>query len=198
MLYINDDHNWTDIAEAMRFELDHNAHTACYRNAYENKDALDAVHIVDPRLRAVYKEFHHTARTILREITFGLDVMPDPACRGCGLHRLPPGGFLGLHYDGNWHPDMRMRRYANAVYYVTGDPNDYFHHGNDQISLRPGRLVIFKSATNVIHGVPKPVNSTRLTLSTFFYIAGPEPQNKHRAVFVGADPAFIAQRSTLP
>lgn len=198
MLYLNDDHNWTHIAGSMSDEIRDNVRTVQYRNEHENKDALDAIHIVNPDLRAVYKAFVDTTRTILREITFGLDIVADPACRGCGLHRLPPGGFLGLHYDGNWHPDMKMRRYANAVYYVTGNPNDYFHHGNDLISLRPGRLVIFKSATNVIHGVPKPVNSERLTLSTFFYINGPEPKNKHRAVFVGADPAFTAQRSALP
>jgi hypothetical protein len=126
-----------------------------------------------------------------------LGVVTDPKGRGCGIHHLPVNGFLDLHVDGNWHPELEKRRYANAVYYVSGDNSSPFHYNYDQIEFIPNRLVLFTTLDDPLHGCPIPCTKDRYTLSVFFYCDGEKPKFPRRAWFPNASPEFTQQRTPL-
>lgn len=167
-----------------------------YENPYERKYALDRIHYRSEILSAAHNRLDEIATKILRRMFKEQTVVSDRNGRGCGLHVLPTNGYLGLHYDGNWHPSLQMLRFANMVFYVAGGPSD-FHYEDLRIPFKPNRMVLFTTTRNEVHGIPNPVNVPRYTLSTFYYVIGPKPERTHRAVFVEAPKSFTDQRSAL-
>jgi hypothetical protein len=168
-----------------------------YDNKYEKKHALDAKHFrPDSFIEKQYNYINNVGAQWLRRLWYGHEVHKDNESRGCGLHILPPGGFLDLHYDGNWHPDLQKARFANAVYYVKGPASSKFIIDDQAIRFEPNMLVVF-TTENVLHGVPDPVDYARFTLSSFYYMDADPPERKHRALFVNAPEGFSSERAKL-
>ncbi len=180
-------------------ELDNNANTVLYRTKVEFKDALDRKHIRANQLNIALDYINNMARGMLSRLYRGEQIYSDPAGRGCGVHRLPIGGYLGLHVDGNWHPDLQKLRFANAVFYLQGDNSSPFYLRDHRIEFVPNRLVIFTvTEDDDWHGVPDPIQTKdRLTLSTFFYKEGDMPDHPRRAKFLELHTKAQAQRATL-
>jgi hypothetical protein len=168
-----------------------------YNNKYENKFALDAKHFpADSFIARQYAYINNVGAQWLRRLWYGHEIHKDPESRGCGLHILPPGGFLDLHYDGNWHPDLQQARFANAVYYIKGPANSKFLINDQVIRFEPNMLVIF-TTEGALHGIPDPVDYARFTLSSFYYIDAEPPEQQTRARFINAPEDFQSKRAAL-
>jgi hypothetical protein len=169
-----------------------------YNNTSESKLALDACHIKNDTVLKWYNYLTTVASNTLSRLYRGTEILRDPEGRGCGVHILPCNGFLDLHYDGNWHPKIQKLRFANMVFHVLGDEKEgAFHYKDFIVPFKPGRMIIFTTTENEIHGVPTPVVLPRYTLSTFFYTDGPKPDKVYRATFPYANETFKEQRAAL-
>jgi hypothetical protein len=173
-----------------------NPNAVRYNNLCENKIAIDKTHFEHGPFRNHYDHLETVALDVLRRMFKELTVNPDPNGRGCGLHILPENGFLDLHYDGNWHPELNQLRFANMVFYVLGGESE-FHINDLVVPFVPNRMVIFTTTHKEVHGVPRCVSIPRYTLSSFFYTPGNKPDHVHRAVFPNALESFRNERSAL-
>ncbi len=57
----------------------------------------------------------------LEEVTGIEGLYPDPYLEGGGIHQIPPGGFLKIHTDFNWHRRLEMHRRVNLLLYLNED-----------------------------------------------------------------------------
>ena len=51
-------------------------------------------------------------------------LVPDPYFFGGGLHQIKRGGFLKVHADFNYHPQMKLDRRLNLLIYLNEDWQD--------------------------------------------------------------------------
>ena len=95
---------------------------------------------------------------------------------GGGFHCLPPGGFLNMHVDFNFHPITKQKRVANAILYLNknwgskdgGELELHSHESNgDKKTYLPkfNRLVIFPVNNNSWHGNPNKVAGNKYRFS---------------------------------
>jgi hypothetical protein len=134
-------------------------------------------------------------------ITGLADVFPDLLLHGGGMHALESGGRLGVHLDGDRHPQTGWRRRLSAMLYV----NERWHAGWGgalelwdekaqacvaSIEPRFNRLVIFECGPAAYHGVPRPVRcpvgEQRRSLALFYWSAADGGGTRDRASFVAS------------
>jgi Rps23 Pro-64 3,4-dihydroxylase Tpa1-like proline 4-hydroxylase len=129
----------------------------------------------------------------LETLTGITGLIPDPHLHAAGYMKVPPGGFLGLHYDFTTQRDLKLDRRINVLLYLNRDwlpewGGQLELHSNDpltapahhEIRIEPifNRLVIFNTP-NALHGHRRPIacppGRARLCLSWYYYTAPPVP-----------------------
>ena len=100
-----------------------------------------------------------------------LDIEPlysDPTLKGGGCHVSTRGSYLDLHTDFLYHPELKKRRAANAIFFVHPQwqhewggclelwSSDRWHC-EATIQPLPNRLVLFETSDVSWHGHPEPM-----------------------------------------
>jgi Rps23 Pro-64 3,4-dihydroxylase Tpa1-like proline 4-hydroxylase len=145
-----------------------------------------AKEILDSLLSPEFIEF-------LERLTGIQGLMGDPTHALAGLHVNPPGAFQALHRDFRRHPATHTYHRINVLVFLNSNwkeeyggelelwPGDRSACGQ---RIRPlaGRLVIFETTPTSYHAIPDPVRCppgrARLSLASYYYTAGPGPQDK--------------------
>jgi hypothetical protein len=150
----------------------------------------------------------------LERLTGIQGLIPDPHLHAAGYMKVPPGGFLGLHYDFSTQQELRLDRRVNVLLYLnrdwrtewggqlelhSNDPLDSATHTAVDIEPLFNRLVIFNTP-DALHGhrrrVACPPDRARLCLSWYYYTAPPLPGwalRVRKVKFLGGrDPARFA------
>lgn len=118
----------------------------------------------------------------------------DPELFGAGLHCIPPGGFLKMHCDFNYHPKGWRRRVNMLIYLNQHWEDSWGGHlqlglGAQSIKIAPigGRAVIFETTDSSWHGHPDPLvcppDIQRRSLARYFYTADSEGEKPHTTVY---------------
>lgn len=122
------------------------------------------------------------------------DLFADPDLFGAGLHCIPPGGFLNMHCDFNYHPKGWLRRVNMLIYLNEHWDDSWKGHlqlglGDDAIKIAPigGRAVIFETTDSTWHGHPDPLacppDVQRRSLALYFYSADSGTEKPHTTVY---------------
>ena len=129
----------------------------------------------------------------LERLTGIAGLIPDPHLHAAGYMKVPPGGFLGLHYDFSTQQELRLDRRINVLLYLnrdwrtewggqlelhSNDPLDSARHQVVEIEPLFNRLAIFNTP-EALHGhrrrIACPPDRARLCLSWYYYTAPPVP-----------------------
>jgi Rps23 Pro-64 3,4-dihydroxylase Tpa1-like proline 4-hydroxylase len=130
----------------------------------------------------------------LERLTGIEDLIPDPYLKGGGLHFIPPGGFLNVHADFNWHEELRAIRKINLLLYLNkdwkwnGDLLLCDEEKNPVVTVPPvfNRCVIFNTTSTSYHGHPEPLKSPRprLSIALYYYQKAERPDWVHSTLYV--------------
>ncbi|HET9106822.1 MAG TPA: 2OG-Fe(II) oxygenase [Steroidobacteraceae bacterium] len=129
----------------------------------------------------------------LERLTGISGLIPDPHLHAAGYMKVPPSGFLGLHYDFSTQQHLRLDRRINVLLYLnrdwrtewggqlelhSNDPLDSDKHEVVEIEPLFNRLAIFNTP-EALHGHRRPIacppDRARLCLSWYYYTAPPVP-----------------------
>jgi len=125
----------------------------------------------------------------LERLTGIQGLIPDPHLHAAGYMKVPPGGFLGLHYDFTTQQELRLDRRVNVLLYLnrdwrtewggqlelhSNDPLESAQHQSVDIEPLFNRLVIFNTP-DALHGHRRPIacppDRARLCFSWYYYTA---------------------------
>ena len=135
----------------------------------------------------------------LEEVTGIKGLHPDPYLEGGGIHQIPPGGFLKIHTDFNWHRRLGMHRRVNLLLYLNEDWQEEWGgqlelwresdissaDGKAVASFAPlfNHMVIFSTTDFSYHGHPHklscPPDRTRNSIALYYY-SEDRPQSEIR------------------
>jgi len=107
-------------------------------------------------------------------------LIPDPYFTGGGLHMSTEGGILGAHTDFHVYSKLDLYRRVNVILYLNPDWTDgdggeltirsSRHNDKPSVSITPlwGRMVIFRTDDESVHGFSNPVSlgKRRCSLAT--------------------------------
>jgi 2OG-Fe(II) oxygenase superfamily len=122
---------------------------------------------------------------VLEQITGIKQLIPDPYLVGGGLHLSGSGGILSPHTDFHYHRPLNLYRRINVLVYLNDDwsPEDggclslYDARGRAVQTVVPewGRVVIFRTDHDSVHGFPVPVadGKWRRSVALYYYTAAP-------------------------
>lgn len=129
----------------------------------------------------------------LERLTGISGLIPDPHLHAAGYMRVPPGGFLGLHYDFATQRELKLDRRINVLLYLnrgwrpewggqlelhSNTPAQRQDHLEIEIEPLFNRLLVFNTP-NALHGHTRPIacppGRARLCLSWYYYTAPPVP-----------------------
>ena len=119
------------------------------------------------------------------------DLEADPSYLGGGVHRIDPGGHLGIHADFNRHPSTKQFRRLNLLIYLNRDWHEDW--GGDlelwdqpmercvvKVSPVLNRAVLFSTTSTSWHGHPVPLQCppgrSRLSVASYYYSPHPGGQ----------------------
>lgn len=132
----------------------------------------------------------------LKELSFmtGIEnLISDPELRGGGLHYIPPGGYLDMHVDFNWHGVLQAERRINLLLYLNKNwkwNGDLIMSGESLNSIRSfpplfNRCVIFNTSENSWHGHSDPLKApvARQSIALYYYTRGKKPSNSHSTIY---------------
>lgn len=120
----------------------------------------------------------------LEAVTGIQGLIPDPYFTGGGLHLSLGGGLLDLHTDFHLYKRLNLYRRLNLLLYLNPDwkPGDGGElelfkksnfRNNESVQIEPtfGKLVVFETNDDSLHGFRNPVASgkKRLSLALYFY-----------------------------
>lgn len=129
-------------------------------------------------------------------------LIPDPYLQGGGIHKIEPGGKLGIHVDFNQHSIMKVYRRINVIVYLNRNwREEYGGHFElwdenrngceKKISPAFNRMAIFNTTSTSFHGHPEPLNCPsdrcRLSLALYYYTAhdcGDQSSDLHSTIFL--------------
>jgi hypothetical protein len=112
------------------------------------------------------------------------NLINDPTHHWGGLHAMPRGGFSAIHRDFSQHPMTRLHHRVNVLIYLNTHWESSY---GGELELWPadmsvcvqritpvaGRMVIFETTSDTLHGVPDPVacpeDRMRLSLASYYY-----------------------------
>lgn len=159
-----------------------------FENPLERKLGYSYRSELVPELRSFLWEMSSPPVLEFLEQATGIEgLVPDPYFGGAGPHQIPPGGFLKIHADFNWHPKMRLDRRLNLLVYLNRDWRDeYGGHlelwdrqmtrAVERILPVFNRTVIFATTDFSYHGHPHPLacppDRSRKSLSFYYYTNG--------------------------
>lgn len=161
----------------------------CQRDAeIEVKDSLDdeAEYILRlPYARAFYTFIQSPVWiTFLQLLTGVPGLVADSAFLGVGFDQVPPGGYLGIHADFNFHKRLKLHRRVNQFLYLNpGWREEYGGHLQlwDRELRRKAaylpienRFLVFSTTDFTYHGNPEPLNTTsvgraRRSIPMYYY-----------------------------
>ncbi len=159
---------------------------------------------VDPALRHLLAELGGMAfLDFLGELTGIEGLIADPHFRGAGPSLTLPGGHLALHADFNRDRTRHLERKVTAIYYLGtdwapewGGALELWDEGQTrcEASYLPvlDRLVVMAHGDTYWHGHPAPLacppDRFRASVSAYFYVASPSPQedDAHGAIWARA------------
>lgn len=132
--------------------------------------------------------------TMLEQVTGITGLFTDPELFGAGLHCIPPGGFLNMHCDFNYHPKGWRRRVNMLIYLNERWEDSWNGHlqlglNGDAIKIAPigGRAVIFETNDTTWHGHPEPLacpdDVQRRSLALYFYTADSDGDRPHTTIY---------------
>lgn len=153
-----------------------------------------------PCTRQLVQQFNSgTFIRFLEHLTGIKGLIPDPHYLGGGLHQTFRGGFLKIHTDFSWYPELKLRRRLNVLLYLNQDwKEEYGGHvelwdkqmSNCVVKALPlfNRCVVFSTDRFSYHGHPDPLNCppdrSRKSLAFYYYTAdGEEALKKHGTLF---------------
>ena len=147
-----------------------------------------------PITRQVLDDFNSAPFLEFLEALTGISgLIPDPWFEGGGLHQIPPGGYLKIHADFNWHKRLRLDRRINVLLYLNqnwreeyGGPLELWDrdmaHCEQRILPLFNRCVIFNTTDVAFHGHPEPLTCpetmTRKSLALYYYSNGRPEEEK--------------------
>lgn len=106
-----------------------------------------------------------------------------------GLHYSEPGGYMKIHTDFNWDPELKLQRSLNVHLYLSKDWEP--EHGGElelwnadmtecvqKISPLYNRTVIMKCGDTSFHGHPDPQQGYRKSFAAYYFSPG-KPEHFH-------------------
>ncbi len=120
---------------------------------------------------------------VLEQITGIKQLLPDPYLAGGGLHLSGPGGILSPHTDFHYYRNLNLYRRINVLVYLNDgwSPQDggclslYDKDNRPVKTVVPawGRVVIFRTDDQSVHGFPVPVaeGKWRRSIALYYYTA---------------------------
>jgi Rps23 Pro-64 3,4-dihydroxylase Tpa1-like proline 4-hydroxylase len=170
---------------------------------YEKKLQLNKDDSLGPNARALIHNLNSGSfLTFLEKLTGIESLIADPYLAGGGLHKIEPGGKLGIHTDFNRNDHLKLHRRINVLVYLNEDWEDaYGGHfelwsdpsGAQKTKILPifNRMAIFNTTGKSFHGHPEPLtcppDRVRKSLALYYYtVEKDELQSKgtHSTVFV--------------
>ncbi|MFT5116827.1 MAG: Rps23 Pro-64 3,4-dihydroxylase Tpa1-like proline 4-hydroxylase, partial [Kiritimatiellia bacterium] len=170
---------------------------------YEKKLQLSADEDLGPYTRALINNLNSgTFLKFLEELTGITKLIADPYLSGGGLHKIEPGGKLGIHVDFNRNDHLQVHRRINVLVYLNEDwEESYGGHfelwgdelGANKVKILPifNRMAIFNTTGTSFHGHPEPLTCpperSRKSLALYYYtVAKDNSQSKrrHGTVFI--------------
>lgn len=118
----------------------------------------------------------------LQEIT-GIDkLIPDPYLQGGGLHMSGGGGILAPHTDFHIYRSLALYRQLNVIFYLNPEWTEadggalcLYEDGEAKVKVVPlmGRMVVFRTDDQSVHGFPTPVaeGKWRKSIALYYYTA---------------------------
>lgn len=122
-------------------------------------------------------------------------LITDPYFFGGGLHEIKKNGFLKIHADFNYHPNMQLDRRINILIYLNknwqenyGGCLELWNKSMDtcEKKILPifNRLVIFNTNDFTYHGHPEPLkcpeNISRKSIALYYYSNGRPDQEVNK------------------
>jgi Rps23 Pro-64 3,4-dihydroxylase Tpa1-like proline 4-hydroxylase len=151
-----------------------------------NKRACADLELIPEPFRAVIRELSQPRfLRALEQITGIRRLLPDPYLVGGGLHLSGPGGILSPHTDFHYHRALNLYRRINVLVYLNdgwsledgGYLSLYDGQNRPVQTVVPdwGRVVIFRTDYDSVHGFPVPVaeGKWRRSVALYYYTAAP-------------------------
>lgn len=144
----------------------------------------------------------------LKALTGVRELVPDPTLYGGGMHQTANGGWLDLHVDHDFNPNLQLYRRVSVLLYLSSWRAEYggnlelwegYRDQQDNLvrctrSVVPNfnTMVIFTNSETSYHGYPEPIrcpsNLTRKSLAIYYCSTEKHPSYSktahHRARFV--------------
>lgn len=170
---------------------------------YEKKLQMNSDQNLGPATRALIHNLNSGSfLTFLEKLTGIKGLIADPYLSGGGLHKIEPGGKLGIHVDFNRNDNLMLYRRINVLVYLNEDwEESYGGHfelwsdtsGKEKKKILPifNRMAIFSTTADSFHGHPEPLNCPpdrcRRSLALYYYTAEKDSLqsgHNHSTVFV--------------
>ncbi|ASQ87051.1 hypothetical protein CE197_16725 [Mycobacterium intracellulare subsp. chimaera] len=156
-------------------------------NRYQhNKRYCFDIDLIPEPFRALIRELSEPRfLKALEQITGIKQLLPDPYLIGGGLHLSGPGGVLSPHTDFHYHRVSNLHRRINVLVYLNdawsledgGCLSLYDQQGKAVQTVVPdwGRIVIFRTDDQSVHGFPVPIaeGKWRRSVALYYYTAAP-------------------------
>jgi Rps23 Pro-64 3,4-dihydroxylase Tpa1-like proline 4-hydroxylase len=148
----------------------------------------------------LYQLNSSTFLNFLEALTGMEGLLPDPHFLGSGLHQTPPGGYMKIHVDFNYHKRLPLEHRLNLLLYLNKDWREEYgghlelwsrdmSHCVQRILPIFNRCLIFTSTETSYHGHPNlltcPEDRNRRSLATYYYTIPPSDlgSNLHRTLW---------------
>lgn len=136
---------------------------------YSGKDSVKYGNIDPSRIPDACKL---ALNEIAKEFVPDRDVFPDLDFHAGGMHMIPPGGWLGSHYDSEYHPYKNWKRVGSLVWFANKEWKD--EYGGelivDGIIVKPEfNKAVYFDTDKCLHEVKKVNTEFRKTLALFYW-----------------------------
>lgn len=152
----------------------------------QNKHSCSDIDLVPEPFRTLIRELCEPRfLRVLEQITGIKQLIPDPYLAGGGLHLSGSGGILSPHTDFHYYRPLNLYRRINVLIYLNDDwslddggcLSLYDSQGQAVQTVVPewGRVVIFRTDHDSVHGFPVPVadGKWRRSVALYYYTAAP-------------------------
>lgn len=160
-----------------------------WRNPYEDKTTSRGLAGVSPFTQTLFWMLSSSELIdALQQITGTDDLVPDPTFFGAGLQEASRGGWLDIHADYLFHPNLGLARRFNLLLYLNRDWDPAWGGDLELWDARTkqrgqsyaplfNRLVLFPTTPEALHGHPVPLtcpeDRSRRLLSVYYWSVQP-------------------------
>lgn len=157
-------------------------HWQRFKDTYQReKRTCDDIRVMPAPFAALIREASESGFLAALETITGIPrLIPDPHLEGGGLHASGPGGVLAPHTDFHLYQRLDLYRAVNVLIYLNrdwaegdGGELELFAPGEavPQVRVPPifGRVVIFRTDDQSVHGFTTPVAPDRWRSSIALY-----------------------------